>query len=98
MGVYDGLKDAAKVLQESGKIEQYRQILDAQQQMLEMQKKIRELETENKNLKEKLETKGKLRHDKNAYWLEEDGKNEGPFCTCCWDVDKKLVRMHPCGN
>ncbi len=98
MGVYDGLKDAAKVLQESGKIEQYRQILNAQGKMIEMQKHIGDLEVENRDLKEKLEIKGKLRYEKNAYWFQEEKGHDGPFCSRCWDSDKKLIRMQPCGN
>ena len=58
MSIYDGLKDAARVLQEVGKIEQYKQILEAQEKMLEMQKKITDLEYENKELKDKLDIKG----------------------------------------
>ena len=34
MGIYDGLKDAASILKEAGKIEQYRQILDVQEKLL----------------------------------------------------------------
>jgi hypothetical protein len=98
MGIYDGLKDAAKVLQESGKIEQYRQILDAQEKMLEMQKRIGDLEVDNKDLREKLESKGKLKFEKNAYWIREEKGADGPFCSRCWDADKQLIRMQPCGN
>ena len=29
----------------------------------------------------------------NAYWLERgDGTNDGPFCSTCWDIDRRLVR------
>jgi hypothetical protein len=94
MGVYEGLKDAAAVLREADKISQYQQILDAQKALLDMQKRIEELEVENKELHKQLETKGKLVAQDNMYWIEEEGKRDGPFCTSCWDSIDKLVRLH----
>ncbi|MEO0131295.1 MAG: hypothetical protein ABIK76_06355, partial [candidate division WOR-3 bacterium] len=29
---------------------------------------------------------------------KENGEKDGPFCTRCWDKNKDLIRMHPCGN
>ena len=99
MGFYDGLKDAAAVLKEANKIPEYREILDAMEKMLEMQKRIADLEAQNKDLLAKLETKGRLSYDRSTYWLaKEDGTTEGPFCSRCWDVEKKLVRTHSRGN
>jgi len=94
MAIFDELRSVGKVLQEAGKIEQYQQILDAQQKLLEMQKRIEELESENKKLKEELGVKGKLVPEGNLYWLENDGKRDGPFCTRCWDDEKKTIRLH----
>ena len=78
MAIFDELKSVAGVLQEAGKIEQYRQILDAQKELLEMQKRISDLESENKSLKEKLEIKDTLIFERNAYWVEKDAKKDGP--------------------
>ena len=94
MALFDELKSVGKVLQEAGKIEQYQQILDAQQMLLEMQKQIAELETENRKLREEFEIKETLIPEGNLYWTEKAGKKEGPFCTCCWDSERKLVRLH----
>ena len=96
MSIYDGLKDAAGILKEACKIEQYRQILYAQEKMLEMQKKIGDLEKENTDLKDKLKTKGNLRLENHAYWMIDNG--DGPFCTRCWDAENKMIRLHPTGN
>lgn len=98
MAIFDELKSIGKVLQEAGKIDLYQQILDVQQQLLEMQNRISFLDKENKELKEKLETRDSLIFEKNAYWLEVDGKKDGPLCSCCWDDDRKTIRMQPCGN
>ena|ERR1700690_3848837 len=98
MGLYDGLRDAANVLKEANKIEQYKEILEAQKELLDMQKRISDLESENKDLKDKLETKGKLVYQNDTYVLVEDDKEDGPFCSRCWDVERRLVRTHPMGN
>lgn len=94
MAIFDELKSIGKVLQEAGKIEQYQQILDAQQKLLEMQKKINELEVENKNLRDKLVIKENLILEGNFYWMQKDGLKDGPFCSCCWDSESKLMRLH----
>lgn len=95
MAIFDQLKSVGKILQEAGKIEQYQQILEAQQELLEMQKKIQGFEKENAELKEKLKIKENLIHENHAYWINNEGKKDGPFCSRCWDVDKNLVRLHP---
>jgi hypothetical protein len=89
MSLYDGLKDAAKVLKEADKIEQYKEILEALQKMLEMQARISELEDEVKQLKKAKEIDEQIEYRDKSYWLEDDG----PFCSRCWDADKKLVRL-----
>lgn len=95
MGIFDDLKSAATILKEAGKIEQYRQILEVQGKLLEMQDKIAELEDENKDLKEKLKIKGNLIYKGNAYWINEGGKEDGSFCTRCWDKNKETIRLNP---
>lgn len=99
MAIFDELKSVAGVLQEAGKIEQYKQILEVQEKLLEMQKTIIKLESDNKELKEKIEVKNNLFFENNAYWLKkEDGSKDGPYCSRCWDVEKNTVRMKPDAN
>lgn len=98
MAIFDELKSVASTLQEVGKIEQYRQILNAQKELLEMQKQIADITNENKELKEKLEIKESLTYKNNAYWIKKENEKDGPFCSCCWDNDKKTIRMQPCAN
>lgn len=96
MSVIEGLKTAGKVLQEAGKIEQYQQILDAQQRMLEMLATISELTEENRILKQQLSARDAMFYENNAYWSKpNDDKSDGPFCSRCWDVDGKTVRLKP---
>ena len=93
MSAIDDLSKVAKVLREADKIEQYQLILSTQQQLIDMQKHIGELETKLKDLTEQLNTTHELTHKNDVYWRENEGSKEGPFCTRCWDVDRKLVRM-----
>lgn len=44
MGIYDGLRDAAKVLREADKIEQYKEIVTAMEKLKEQQARIATLE------------------------------------------------------
>ncbi|OGI25380.1 MAG: hypothetical protein A3J76_01985 [Candidatus Moranbacteria bacterium RBG_13_45_13] len=91
MGIYDAAKDAAKILKEAGKIEEYKTILELLEKLLEMQKRIVDLEKENQNLNEKFEIKGKLEYKNNSYWNGEDG----PYCSRCWEKNRELLRIHP---
>ncbi len=87
-----------KVLQEAGKIELYAEVLGMQEKLLEMQKRIFELDTENKELRQKLELQESLVYENNSYWVSKDGKNDGPFCSRCWDVEKNIVRIKQITN
>lgn len=102
MAIFDELKSVAGVLQEAGKIEQYRQILDAQKELLEMQKRISDLEFENRELKEKFKIKEDLVVKNDAYWTK---AGDGPFCLTCHGSKNLLIRMvswgmgqHKCNN
>ena len=93
MGAYEIIKDAASVLRDAGKIEQYRQLLEVYEKLLEMQNKISELESENKELRKQFEINEKLVPQDNAYYIENENKRDGPFCTNCWDSEKKLMTV-----
>lgn len=99
MGLYDAAKDAAKILKEAGKIEEYQKILDLIDDLFDKRDKIDKLETENKELKEKLKVAGGYEFKKNAYYNKETG--DGPFCSRCFDKHKSLIRIissHVGGN
>ena len=85
------LKFIAETFQKAGKFEEYQKISDLMQENEELKK-------ENKKLFEKLKIKESLIFENNAYWTKEDGKKDGPYCSCCWDDNKKTIRMQPCGN
>ena len=53
MGLYEGIKDVAKVVQQADNIELYIQLVDLSTQAWEMQNEINRLTTENTELRKK---------------------------------------------
>lgn len=51
-----------------------------------------------KKLNEELDITSSLITEGNHYYLMMKDKKDGPFCTKCWDVDRKLVRIHDGGS
>ncbi|RFB14712.1 hypothetical protein DZB84_14800 [Bacillus sp. HNG] len=95
MSLIGDIKSIAEVVQKADNIELYGKILNLQAEAMDMTQKLNELKEENKALKEKLETKGKLTFKNQMYFLDEDSE---PFCSSCWDVKSKLVRLHGDGE
>ena len=96
MAIFDEIKSIASVLQEAGKIEQYRQILEVQSQLLQMQNDLGKISRENYELKEKLRTKENIVFQNNVYWTKgTTGEMDGPFCSRCWDKNRDLLRAQP---
>lgn len=83
MGIIDTLKETVGLIQKVDNIDLYRR-------MVELQTEVYSVIEENRALKEKLATREKLTFRRNCYWIGDDG----PFCSRCWDVDGKLVRLH----
>lgn len=83
MGILDTLKEAVGLIQKVDNIDLYRR-------MLELQTQVYSLVEENRALKERLTVREQLTFKGNAYWMGDSG----PFCSRCWDVEWKLVRIH----
>jgi len=98
MAILDEIKSAAGIINKIGNMELYQKILDIQAQAMDLMERNVGLQKENFELKKDLEISKKLMHERDAYWISEDGKKDGPFCTRCWDAEKKLVRLHKTGN
>ncbi len=92
MGVLETIKDAVKLAQKLGNVEIAQALIDAQQAALDLMGENQSLRDEVARLNEALELQGTVKYDDGAYWTE-NGDRDGPFCTKCWDVDQKLVRM-----
>ena len=92
MGVIETIKDAVKLAQKLGNVEIAQALIDTQQAALDLMGENQSLRGEVARLKEALELQGTVKYNGGAYWSE-NGDRDGPFCTKCWEVDGKLVRM-----
>ena len=68
-------------------------VIEFQSEQNRLRGRIGELEKENETLKNKLTIHGSLTVNYGAYFPQAGDTRDGPFCTRCWDVDNKLVRL-----
>jgi hypothetical protein len=97
MGILDNAKQVAKAVEEIHNLELYQRVLGLHSDIIELVEENNRLRGENAELRKQKEIKGKLRvvddPDPVYYLYDAQGKREdGPFCTVCWDIDNKLVR------
>ena len=104
MGLYEGIKDVAKVVQQADNIEIYKKLLDLSAQALEMQSEIASLRAENASLKSeinsiqdvvchKIKNNDALTHEYPYVTLKSDPQ-EIRYCAICWGRDKKLIPLY----
>lgn len=72
----------------------YRKILDLQADALKMVEENSKLRDRIKELETAFAIQGTLVFEDNHYFVSKDGTKDGPFCTLCWDNDRRLVRKH----
>lgn len=95
------LQSIGGVLKKAGHIEITAQVIELQQTLLQLfaerathLEQMQQLRDENATLRAQLEVRDTLRFERNAYWRgSPGGKSDGPFCSSCFDVDRRLVRM-----
>jgi hypothetical protein len=96
------LKSARSLAQKIKNAELNDKLMELQTVMLELQGKLSGLQVDNealrdevRALREQIALKDSLVFDAGDYWLDGDHGRVGPFCSRCFDVDGKAVRMHP---
>ncbi|MBR2566588.1 MAG: hypothetical protein IKE29_18505 [Paenibacillus sp.] len=89
MSIISDIKEVATIVQKADNIELYKKILDLQSEAMNILEQNNNLKAEVRELRDRFEIQEKLTFKNNKYWISND---EGPFCTKCWDVEKKLVR------
>ena len=94
MGLYEGIKDVAKIVQQADNIELYRQLLDLCEQALEMQNKINQLSSENAELKKKQDIEERIQRHQELYITLKEDECDIFYCSHCWDYDRKLIQMY----
>jgi hypothetical protein len=92
MGLYEGIKDVAKIVQQADNIDLYRQLIDLSSQALDMQSEIVRLTTEVKELRKEKEIEKHIVRYKELFVTLED-KPEIRYCSHCLDFDKKLIQI-----
>lgn len=94
MGIIDTVKDIATLVQKADNIELNHKIIELQAQILGVLDENHSVKSEVRALRERLEFQGSLEFRENMYWRRSaNGQEEGPFCSRCWDVDTKAVRL-----
>jgi len=91
--LYEAIKDGVEVARKADNIEVMKQLLDAQKEALDLLDQNRALRERIRTLEEKAQIQGSLIFRDNKYWVGRLNQTDGPYCTTCWDVDGRLVRM-----
>ena len=104
MGLYDGIKDVAKVVQRADNIDLYKKLLDLSAQALDLQSEIAELRTENADLRKELKERqdiihhqtqqGDKLHREYPYITLKSDPACIRYCAVCWGRDKKLIPLY----
>ncbi len=94
MGIVDTAKEAVMLVQKIDNIELYKKNLDLQSDALKLVEENGRLKGEIKELEEAFQIKDTLTFENNHYYVVKDNEKDGPYCTYCWDKDRKLVRLH----
>jgi antitoxin component of RelBE/YafQ-DinJ toxin-antitoxin module len=68
------------------------------EELLRVQDENQDLKKQIKELEENLDLKSKMKWKVPFYWLEENDKEDGPFCQKCYDTDGKLIRVQGGSN
>lgn len=69
-------------------------LTDARTELARVSEVLITKDEEIRDLAEKLKLKGEVYPDQGVYFRRlDDGSSDGPFCTRCWDVNRKLVRL-----
>lgn len=94
MGLYEGIKDIAKVMQQADNIDLYLKLLDLCEQALDMQAIINKLTEENTELRKKRDVEERIQRHQELYITLKDDEAETFYCSHCWDHDRKLIQMN----
>lgn len=93
MGLYEGIKDVAKVVQQADNIELYQRLLDLSSQALDMQAEIAHLKAEIAELRRKKDIETQIVRHIHPYITIAGDKNDIKYCATCWDSEQKLIQM-----
>lgn len=93
MGLYEGIKDVAKVIQKADNLELYKQLIELSSQALDMQNQISRLTAENTELKKCRDIENRIERHSEPYVTLKDDSEHTIFCSHCWDYEQKLIQV-----
>lgn len=93
MGIYEGIKDVAKVLQQADNIELYKKLLDLSAQALDLQDELSRLRRENAELREQQDLSKKVIRHKSPYITISDEPQDICYCAVCWGKSRHLIQI-----
>jgi hypothetical protein len=92
MGVVDNVKDIADLVKKIGDIELYKKILALEEEVMDLTRDKRRADDRIEELERTLNIRQDIIFRDGEYFLTRNGREEGPFCSLCWDRDGKLIR------
>lgn len=95
MSIISNAKEIADLVKKIGNVELYRRIIDLEGEIIELSGQNHSLKEQVSALEQKLKLRAQLKFSDSMYWLADGDAKDGPFCQRCYDVDGKLVRVHP---
>ncbi len=88
------LKLIATALKEAGRADLQGQLLELSEKLREKEDRIHTLEREVRSLREAGDLKARVYAQDEMYFVrQDDSRDDGPFCTRCYDTDGKLIRL-----
>lgn len=98
MSLSDNIKSIISTIRKYKDPELMDQVVNLQKSVLGLQERVGELEKENQLLKKKMNVQESLVVEHQVYFSKKADKKDGPFCTRCWDMDNKLLRLEVLQN
>ena len=98
MGLYEGIKDVAKLVQKADNIDLYRQLLDLEAEALEMQDQIQKLREENSRLKAINVIQDDIIFFPDPYIMRKSDSKSICYCAACWGDKQKLIPLQKHGE
>ncbi|MHC4395312.1 MAG: hypothetical protein ACYS1A_06615 [Planctomycetota bacterium] len=93
MGVLPNYKDIIELVKKGSTVEAQEQIMCFREEIVSLRNDNLQLRQKNSDLKSKLDLRSKVKWEDPYYWLESEGKRDGPFCQRCYDKDTALIRL-----
>ena len=90
MGITDSFSSLKDVLIGIDNVHAIGTLMELQQQAYSILDENRELRLKFEEIERANEISGNLSFKNGAYYLQDD---ENPYCSNCWDLDKKLVHL-----